>query len=65
MNEPYVPTPAIQQVIAAYVRAGGFIQVAVEAAGVPFEIFEEWFRQGESEQAETQESTVDGHDSPP
>jgi hypothetical protein len=35
-------TPAIQQAIVAFVRAGGFPHVAAEAAGVPREVFDDW-----------------------
>jgi hypothetical protein len=44
-------TPAIQQAIVAYVRAGGFPHVAAEAAGVPAEVFERWMRLGERPRA--------------
>ena len=40
-------TEWIESTILAYVRAGGFAHVAVEAAGVPRELFEEWMRLGE------------------
>jgi hypothetical protein len=40
-------TPAIQQAIVAYVRAGGFPHVAAEAAGVPAETFEHWMELAE------------------
>ena len=39
-------TPAVQQSILAYIRAGGFPHVAAEAAGVPREVFEHWLRRG-------------------
>jgi hypothetical protein len=44
-------TPAIQQAIVAYVRAGGFPHVAAEAAGVPAETFERWMQLGERPRA--------------
>jgi hypothetical protein len=40
-------TPAIQQAIVAYIRAGGFPHVAAESAGVPCRVFERWLRKGE------------------
>lgn len=39
-------TPAIEQAIVAYIRAGGFPHVAAEAAGVPREDFERWLQLG-------------------
>ena len=42
------PTPEVEATIVAYVRAGGYLHVAVEAAGVPREVFEEWLRKGEA-----------------
>jgi hypothetical protein len=39
-------TPTVQQMIVAYVRAGGFPHVAAEAAGVPCAVFERWMRRG-------------------
>lgn len=44
-------TPAIQQAIVAYVRAGGFPHVAAEAAGVPADVFERWLQLGERPRA--------------
>jgi len=44
-------TPAIQQAIVAYIRAGGFPHVAAEAAGVPHEVFEQWRQRGEEPRA--------------
>src|SRR5688500_16408139 len=44
-------TPAIEQAIVSYVRAGGFPHVAAEAAGVPAEVYEDWMRRGESPRA--------------
>jgi hypothetical protein len=40
------PTPAVQQQITAFIRAGGFPHVAAEAAGVPRRTFERWMRYG-------------------
>lgn len=44
-------TPTLQETIVAYVRAGGFPNVAAEAAGVPGEVFADWLRQGEKPRA--------------
>src|SRR5262249_57257612 len=44
-------TPAIQQAIIAYVRAGGFPHVAAEAAGVSAETFDHWMELGERPRA--------------
>jgi hypothetical protein len=44
-------TPALQQSIVAYIRAGGFPHVAAEAAGVPRQVFERWCRLGEGPRA--------------
>src|SRR5438128_313419 len=44
-------TPQVQQAIVAYVRAGGYPQVAAEAAGLPRAVFERWLRRGEGERA--------------
>jgi hypothetical protein len=41
-----LPTPELQQVIVAYIRAGGFAHVAAEAAGVPRERFGRWLELG-------------------
>ena len=41
-------TPAVEKIILAYVRAGGFPHVAAEAAGVPRDLFDEWMRKGEA-----------------
>ena len=42
-------TPAVEKMIAAYVRAGGYPHIAAEAAGVPRKVFQEWLRKGEAE----------------
>jgi hypothetical protein len=42
------PTPELEQTIAAYIRAGGYPQVAAEAAGVPGGLFDDWMRRGDS-----------------
>src|SRR5438105_11864897 len=47
----YRLTPAIQQAIVAYTRAGGFPHVAAEAAGVPRAVFARWLRRGEGRRA--------------
>ncbi len=41
-------TPAVEKVIVAYVRAGGYPHVAAEAAGIPREVFDDWLRKGEA-----------------
>lgn len=43
-----VLTPAIEQAILAYVRAGGFPEVAAEAAGVSRADLERWLKQGDN-----------------
>jgi hypothetical protein len=47
----YRLTPAIEQAIVAYIRAGGFPHVAAEAAGIPRQVFERWRRLGEGPRA--------------
>ena len=42
-------TSAVEKMILAYVRAGGFAHVAAEAAGVPRDLFDEWMRKGEGD----------------
>jgi hypothetical protein len=44
----YQLTPALEQSIIAYIRAGGFPHVAAEAAGVPARVFDRWRRKGEA-----------------
>jgi hypothetical protein len=44
----YRLTLALQEKIAAYIRAGGFAHVAAEAAGLPREVFARWLQRGES-----------------
>jgi hypothetical protein len=44
-------TPAVQQSIVAFLRAGGFPHVAAEAAGVPADVFESWLEKGERPRA--------------
>lgn len=39
-------TPTLEKQILGYIRAGGFPQVAAEAAGVPREVFADWLAQG-------------------
>lgn len=43
----YQLTLALQDKIAAYIRAGGFAHVAAEAAGLPREVFARWLERGE------------------
>src|SRR6516164_9462118 len=45
---PPRPTPDLEQVVAAYIRAGGFPHVAAEAAGVPRAVFEGWLRRAQA-----------------
>ncbi len=40
------PTPAVEQQIVAFIRAGGFPEVAAEAAGVPRPTYRRWVRAG-------------------
>ena len=44
-------TPAVEQSIVAFIRAGGFPHVAAEAAGIPAEVFERRRQQGEAPRA--------------
>jgi hypothetical protein len=46
-DTPYLLTLALQEKIVAYIIAGGFPQVAAEAAGLPREVFNQWLEQGE------------------
>lgn len=39
-------TPEVQETVAQYVRAGGFVWVAAEAAGLPRRVMEAWMRRG-------------------
>jgi len=39
-------TPEVEQTLLTYVRAGGFLQVAAAAAGLPAEVFVSWLRKG-------------------
>ena len=41
-------TPAVEQAILSFIRAGGFPVVAAEAAGVPRAVFERWLARGEA-----------------
>jgi hypothetical protein len=43
----YRLTLALQEKIAAFIRAGGFAHVAAEAAGLPREVFARWLERGE------------------
>src|SRR5438105_549052 len=47
MSTRHTLTPAVEQALVAYIRAGGFPHVAAEAAGVPREVFADWMRKGE------------------
>src|SRR5256885_11431863 len=50
MNDPHHElTPAIQNTICAYVRSGGFPEVAAQAAGVPVKVFERWMKCGRAD----------------
>ena len=46
------PTPVVQQQIVAFIRAGGYPQVAAEAAGVSRRTFERWMRYGNQRRRE-------------
>lgn len=41
-------TAEIEKAIIAYARAGGFPEVAAEAAGVPREVFADWLARGDN-----------------
>jgi hypothetical protein len=43
---PYRWTPELQEKIAQYVRAGGFVWVAAEAAGLPRRVLQAWMQRG-------------------
>src|SRR5436305_1668505 len=47
-------TPAVEQSILAYIRAGGFPHVAAEAAGISRDLFEHWLRCGQGPRASPQ-----------
>jgi len=47
----YRLTLALQEKIAAFIRAGGFSHVAAEAAGLPREVFARWLARGERSDA--------------
>ncbi|HZV06378.1 MAG TPA: hypothetical protein VE999_14960 [Gemmataceae bacterium] len=47
----YRLTLALQEKIAAYIRAGGYAHVAAEAAGLPREVFARWLARGERSDA--------------
>ena len=40
-------TLALQEKIAAYIRAGGFAHIAAESAGLPRDVFAHWLERGE------------------
>ena len=44
-------TPETREQILAFIRAGAFPNVAVEAAGVPRELYQQWIEAGEKRQA--------------
>jgi len=44
-------TAALQQTITAYIRAGGYPQVAAAAAGVPRGVFQHWLHLGQQDNA--------------
>jgi hypothetical protein len=44
-------TPQIEHTILSFIRAGGFPEVASEAAGIPREVFNRWRRRGEGRSA--------------
>jgi hypothetical protein len=46
-RQRYRLTLALQEKIAAFIRAGGFAHVAAEAAGLPREVFARWLERGE------------------
>ena len=45
-NRRWKWTAELEETICNFVRAGGFPQVAAEAAGVPPGVFAEWMRRG-------------------
>ncbi len=47
----YRLTPALQEQIVAYIRAGGFPHVAAEAAGLPRRVFKRWLERGQRSDA--------------
>jgi hypothetical protein len=47
----YRLTLALQEKIAAFIRAGGFAHVAAEAAGLPRAVFARWLERGEGADA--------------
>jgi hypothetical protein len=48
MSRPrYQLTPALQEQIVAFIRAGGFPHVAAEAVGLPRQVFTRWLRRGQ------------------
>lgn len=46
-------TLSLQVSIVAYIRAGGFPEIAAEAVGVPRNCFHDWMQQGESSAAKS------------
>jgi hypothetical protein len=47
----YRLTPALQEQIVAFIRAGGYPHVAAEAAGLPRDVFERWMERGRQARA--------------
>ena len=50
-NRRYTITPDTTHSICAYIRQGGFPDVAAEAAGIPVEIFRQWLAKGQATKA--------------
>jgi hypothetical protein len=44
-------TDDLERAVVAFVRAGGYPQVAAEAAGLPREVFQRWLRRGQGPRA--------------
>lgn len=47
----YRLTPALQEQIVAFIRAGGYPHVAAEAAGLPRDVFDKWMQRGQAARA--------------
>lgn len=50
-GQPRRPTPEITAQLVGYVRAGGYPEVAAEAAGVPRDLFARWLERGRCNKA--------------
>jgi hypothetical protein len=50
-NCRHVITPEITHTICAYIRQGGFPDIAAEAAGIPIEVFQKWLAKGQAKKA--------------